>query len=383
MLLVFAAAKIMAEVSEKLRQPAVAGELLAGILIGPAVLGWIQPSDFLAALAELGVLFLLFRVGLELHDFELSKAGLDSTLVAAAGIVFPFFAGYWMMNAAGYPGIESIFVGAALVATSVGITARVLAAKGLLDLRASRIILAAAIIDDVLGLIVLAVASALSSGRVNIVELAVTAGVAIGFTFLVAQWGKQTMAVVLPKMESRLSTGEGRFVLAILLLLLLSLLALYAGVAAIIGAFLAGLALASVTDHHVHDMVGGVAELLVPFFLVGIGLQFDFAPFRDPALVKLSLILIAAAVVTKLAGCALGAFRLGAADAVRIGAGMVPRGEVGMVVAGIGLGLGAISDGVFGLVVMISIATTLVAPPLLSLAFRGVEGPAKPSNSRA
>jgi Kef-type K+ transport system membrane component KefB len=347
------------------------------------VLGWIQPSDFLAALAELGVLFLLFRVGLELHDFELSKAGLDSTLVAAAGIVFPFFAGYWMMNAAGYPGIESIFVGAALVATSVGITARVLAAKGLLDLRASRIILAAAIIDDVLGLIVLAVASALSSGRVNIVELAVTAGVAIGFTFLVAQWGKQTMAVVLPKMESRLSTGEGRFVLAILLLLLLSLLALYAGVAAIIGAFLAGLALASVTDHHVHDMVGGVAELLVPFFLVGIGLQFDFAPFRDPALVKLSLILIAAAVVTKLAGCALGAFRLGAADAVRIGAGMVPRGEVGMVVAGIGLGLGAISDGVFGLVVMISIATTLVAPPLLSLAFRGVEGPAKPSNSRA
>jgi Kef-type K+ transport system membrane component KefB len=373
MLLVFAAAKIMAELSEKLRQPAVAGELLAGILIGPAVLGWVQPSDFLTALAELGVLFLLFRVGLELRDFELNKVGADSALVAVAGIVFPFFAGYWIMRTAGYAGIESIFVGAAMVATSVGITARVLAAKGLLDERASKIILAAAIIDDVLGLIVLAVVSAMSSGRVNFAELAVTAGLAIGFTFLVAQWGKQTVAAVLPRFERRLSASEGKFVLAILLLLLLSLLALYAGVAAIIGAFLAGMALANITDHHVHDMVGGVTELLVPFFLVGIGLQFDFAPFRNPELVQISIFLIFAAVATKLLGCGLGAMRLGAANAMRIGAGMVPRGEVGMVVASIGLSLGAISDGVFGMVVMISIATTLIAPPLLNFTFRGLE----------
>jgi Kef-type K+ transport system membrane component KefB len=373
MLTVFAAAKILAEVSEKLRQPAVAGELLAGILVGPAVLGWVRPTDFLSALADLGVLFLLFRVGLELREFDLNKVGADSAMVAVAGVVVPFFAGYWIMRGAGYQGVESTFVGAAMVATSVGITARVLAAKGLLEAQASKIILAAAIIDDVLGLIVLAVVSAISSGSVNITELAATAGLAMGFTFLVAQWGTRTMDLLMPRLESRLSGSEGRFVLAILFLLSLSLLAIFTGVAAIIGAFLAGMALANVADHHVHDMVSGVTELLVPFFLVGIGLQFDFAPFRDPALVNLSLILICAAVATKLIGCGLGAFRLGTANALRVGTGMVPRGEVGMVVASIGLGLGAISGGVFGMVVMISIATTLIAPPLLNFAFRGLE----------
>src|SRR5687768_16622784 len=192
MLLVFGAAKLLAELFERMGQPGIVGEILAGVLIGPSVLGWIAPNEILTALAELGVMFLLFRVGLEVKASELMKVGSVASLVALLGVVVPFLLGWGIFVAAGFPQVESIFVGAAMVATSVGITAHMLASRGLLHLAASRIILSAAVIDDILGLIVLAIVSSMARGTVNFLEIGTTAVLAIGFTLIVAKWGTRT-----------------------------------------------------------------------------------------------------------------------------------------------------------------------------------------------
>ncbi len=377
MLLVFGAAKFLAEAAEKLGQPAVVGELIAGVVIGPSVLNWVQPNEFLSVFSELGVLFLLFQVGLELKDFRLTRVGWDAVFIAILGVIVPFFLGRQIMTALGYPSIEATFVGASMVATSVGITAKVLADLGLLNARASKLILAAAIIDDVLGLIVLAGVSGLAKGSVNYIELAATAVLAAGFTIIVAQFGMRAFERIVPRVDRGMTSSKSQFILSILLLFGLSILASQAGVAAIIGAFLAGMALASSVSHETKEQVQGVTEFLVPFFLAGIGLHMDLSVFRDPSTLRVCALILAAAVVSKLLGCGLGAFRLGFQDAARVGVGMIPRGEVGMVVAQIGRSLGVIPNNVYAVVVFMSIATTMIAPPLLKLAYRDMIANAK------
>jgi len=372
MLIVFASAKLMAEIFERLGQPGIVGEILAGVLIGPSVLNWIAPSEFLTALSDLGAMFLLFRVGLEVKSSELMKLGGTATLVAVSGVIMPFLFGWSILLAFGESNNEAIFVGAAMVATSVGITAQVLSAKNLLQATASKIILAAAVIDDVLGLLVLAVVSGLTRGKLNILELVFTGVLACGFTVIIAKWGTQAMGKVVPHMTQNLRVGEAQFALAMCLLFALSVGAVYTGVAAIVGAFLAGLALAETTAPRVRDLAHGVTELLVPFFLTGIGLHVDLTAFTDPRNILLAAVILFAAVLSKFIGCGIGAYGLGRVDALRVGVGMIPRGEVGMVVAQIGLGFGIIKQNVYGVVVFMSVATTIVAPPLINIAFRGL-----------
>ncbi|NUN01748.1 MAG: cation:proton antiporter [Bryobacteraceae bacterium] len=373
MLLVFGLAKLLAELFEKIHQPGIVGEILAGILLGPSILNWLQPTDFLTALADLGVMFLLFRVGLEVKSSELMKVGAPAALAATLGVIVPFVLGYVILTLWGAPTVEALFAGAAMVATSVGITAQVLSSRGVLWHTASQLILAAAVIDDILGLLILALVSSMAKGQVNVLELLLTSILAIGFTVLVAKWGTRTMGRFVPGIEKRLRSGEVQFNIAMVLLFALSLLAMRAGVAAIIGAFLAGMALSETVNHRVHDLAHGVTELLVPFFLVGIGLHFDLAAFSDSSTIGLALIILGAAIASKLVGCGLGALSLGWSNALRVGVGMVPRGEVGMVVAQIGLGLGVIPKPVYGVVVFMAIVTTMVAPPLLNIAYRGVQ----------
>jgi Kef-type K+ transport system membrane component KefB len=375
MLVVFASAKILDELFERFNQPGIVGQILAGVVIGPSVLGWMAPNEFLTALAELGVMFLLFRIGLEVKASDLIKVGPIATWVAVLGVALPFALGWGILRLWGEPQIESIFVGAAMVATSVGITAQVLAAKGLLQERASQIVLAAAVIDDVLGLLILALVSSLAKGKVNFLELALTATLAIGFTLIVVKWGTRTMKSVVPRVHEKLRGAESQFAMAMILLFSLSLLAVYAGVAAIIGAFLAGVVLAESVGPRVHDLAQGVTELLVPFFLAGIGLHTNLSAISNWSTVTLAGLVLLAAMVSKFVGCGLGAYRLGWADASRVGVGMIPRGEVGMVVAQIGQALGVIGEHVYAVVVLMSVATTLVAPPLLKLAYRGLEQP--------
>ena len=378
MLVVFASAKLLAEIFERFGQPGIVGEILAGVLIGPYVLGWMAPNEVLRILSDLGVMFLLFRVGLEVKPAELMKVGGTACLVAVAGVVLPFLMGWGICTAWGEPRIESIFTGAAMVATSVGITAQVLAARGLLRTRAAQIILAAAVIDDVLGLIVLALVSSLAKGSISYLDIVLTAALAMGFTVFIARFGSRTAQRVMPRVKGRLSLAEGEFALAMTLLFSLSLLAVYAGVAAIVGAFLAGMALSEAVDRRVGDLTNGVTELLVPFFLAGIGMHLDISALADRSTLLLAGAILLAALVSKFIGCGLGALGMGRADALRVGVGMVPRGEVGMVVAQIGLGMGVMAQSVYGIVVFMSVATTLIAPPLLKLAFRSVPEGAGP-----
>jgi Kef-type K+ transport system membrane component KefB len=373
MLAVFGTAKLLAELFEYFGQPGIVGEIIAGVILGPSVLNWVQPNQVLTAFAELGVMFLLFRVGLELKSQELLRVGRTALLVAVLGIIVPFVLGWAILKLWGAPQVECLFVGAAMVATSVGITAQVLASKGVIDHIASRIILAAAVIDDVLGLIVLALVGSMAKGRINWLDLGLTAIAASAFTVIVAHWGARAMGTVVPRVEQRLRAREAQFAVAMVVLFGLALLAEDAGVAAIIGAFLAGMALSETLDRRVHDLAHGVSELLVPFFLAGIGLHLDLTVFSQRATVILAAVILLAAVVSKLVGCGLGALSLGWGNALRVGCGMAPRGEVGMVVAQIGLGIGVIAPSIYGVVVFMAVATTLIAPPLLNLTYRNVQ----------
>jgi len=371
-LIIFATARLMREIFERLRQPGIVGEILAGVIVGPHVLGWIRPTVFLADLSELGVMFLLFRIGLEVRTADLMKLGRTAIVVAASGILLSFVAAGGIALLWGRPRIEATFIAAAMVATSVVITAEVLSSRGVLTARASRVILAAAVVDDILGLIVLAIVSGEARGSVNWLELTLTAALAIAFTLFLALWGNRAARVLLPGVKSRLRLAEAEFTLAIAALFGLSVLAVYAGVAAIIGAFLAGMALAETVEERVHTMTAGVSELLVPFFLAGIGMRLDPAVLADRSTLLLALALLAAALLSKLIGCGLGAIGLGIVDALRVGAGMAPRGEVGMIVAQLGHQMGVMSDGIFAIIIFLSIATTLAAPPMIRVAFRGL-----------
>jgi Na+:H+ antiporter len=377
MLIVFGSAKLMAELCERLGVPGLVGEIVAGALIGPSLLGWVAPNETLSALSELGVMFLLFNVGLEVKASELLSVGGTATVVATIGVITPFLVGWGILLAWGAPQSEAIFVGASMVATSVGITAKVLSGRNLLHELASKIILAAAVIDDVLGLIVLAVVSSVARGKIDVPEIALTAVLASAFTVVMAKWGTTAVNRILPHFKSRARAEEAEFHIALVVLFALAMLAQYTGVAAIVGAFLAGLALSDSADPRVRDLTKGVNELLVPFFLVDIGLHFNFGIFRSESTVSLALVILAAAIVTKLIGCGLGAISLGWRNVLKVGLGMVPRGEVGMVVAQMGLTMAVISSQVYAIVVFMAVATTVVTPLLLKIAFPvGASAPA-------
>ena len=373
-LLIFGAAKLLSELFERFGLPGLVGEILAGVVLGPAALNWIHPNSVLDGLAELGILFLLFRVGLEVKASELFRVGRVALAVAVAGVLLPLLAG-WLLMAHEWrmSNVESLFVGAAMVATSVGITAQVLAAKGLLNERASQVILAAAVIDDVLGLLVLALVSSVAKGRVDLPSIVATTLVAGAFTLLVARFGSRAVNRVVPHVERRLSAKDSQFHFALIVVFSLSVLSEYIGIAAIVGSFLAGLAFSESVDRRVRDLSHGVAELLVPFFLAGIGFHLTSSVLADRSTLGLAVALTIVAMFTKLFGCGLPALILGRKDALRVGIGMMPRGEVGMVVAQLGLTMGIVGPSVYGAVVFMAIATTVLVPPLLKLAYAGCE----------
>ncbi|HEX5703160.1 MAG TPA: cation:proton antiporter [Pyrinomonadaceae bacterium] len=360
------AAKLLGELFERLRQPAVAGEILAGVIIGPSLLGWAAPSEITSLLAEIGVIFLLFLVGLETKPAAIFKVGKQAAIVAVLGVVAPFLGGWLLMKAWGGTSIEALFVGTAMVATSVGITARVLSGMGLLDAPTARIILGAAVIDDILGLLVLAIVSSMAAGTINYFEILTTAGLAIGFTMFIALVGAPVVTRLVPQV-ARMRTGHGIFIFGLVLCLGLSVAAAYIGVAAIIGAFLAGMALAEAAenDSKMHRHMNGVTEFLVPFFLVNIGMQLRLDVFRSWSVIALCVLVTLVAIATKLLGCGMGAINLGTRRAAQVGMGMVPRGEVGIIVAQIGLSLAVIGAELYGVVLFMAVATTLVAPPFL------------------
>ncbi|HEU4974178.1 MAG TPA: cation:proton antiporter [Baekduia sp.] len=363
---VLLAAKAGDELFKRLGQPTIVGEILAGVLVGPAVLGLVAPTDVLEVFAELGVVFLLFWVGLETRLSDLRAVGPTAAATGVLGLILPLTGGVALGLALGEHAATTVFLGAALVATSVGITSAVLQQLGVLAQPASRTILGAAIVDDVLAMIVLAVAVGLASeGGVDALGLVVTIALALGFVVFVAVGGTRLMQRM-PDLLRRPRFSESPLLPAVVLCLGLAALSAQIGLAAIIGAFLAGLVVAESPDRE--DLEAEVAPLyafLPPFFFVFIGLQVDLGALSSIGALALLAAVTAVAVVTKALGAWLGARRLGRRPALVVAAGMVPRGEVGIVVAGIGIVVGALDERLFAIVVAMSIITTVAVPPVL------------------
>jgi Kef-type K+ transport system membrane component KefB len=393
--LMFLVAKLAAELFERLEQPAVIGELLAGMVLGPFALGWVgvptaemiealhgeaAAAEVLASIyeviAELGVLVLLFLVGLETRLSDILRVGRRAGLVAVAGVVVPFALGYAFVSAIGHPTIEAIFIGTAMVATSVGITARVLADLGFLQSDEARIILGAAVIDDILGMVILATVSALGSGeRVSLGQIAIIAGQAIAFTAFVALAGRHAVRRWSCHLE-RLRIRNAPFVVAVVLMLGLAALSAQIGLAAIIGAFLAGMVFAELREQYeLERQALPLYELLVPLFFVITGSRVDWRLFLDGSLLGIALAVTALAILGKVIGCGAAAWGLGWRRVAIVGVGMAPRGEVGLIVANVGASLAAIPAAMFSTVVIMSVLTTLVVPPVLTLLYGGRHAP--------
>jgi Kef-type K+ transport system membrane component KefB len=363
---VLLAAKIGDEVLKRLGQPGLVGEILAGVLVGPSVLGLVEPTEALELFAELGVVFLLFWVGLETKLDELTGVGRAALLVGALGVALPFAAGTGAAFAIGEEPAGAVFVGAALVATSVGITSAVLLDLDVLATRASRTILGAAVVDDILAMILLAVAVGVAAdGGPDVASIAVVVALAVAFVVLFAVGGTRLMRKW-PALLSRPRFAESPFLPAVILCLGVAALAAGIGLAAIIGAFLAGLMVSETTRHHpLEDEVAPLYAFFPPFFFAFIGIELSLGALVDARGLALLAALTGLAVATKFVGGWLGARSLGARDAAFVGVGMIPRGEVGIIVAGIGRAAGVIDDELFAAIVGMSVATTLLVPPLL------------------
>jgi len=403
-------AKLGGEFFERIKQPAVLGELIGGIIIGNLALAGflgfepLKTNTVIGALAEIGVIILLFEVGLESNVREMREVGWSSLLVAVAGVVAPFFLG-WGVAAYFLPGeamLGHIFIGAALCATSVGITARVLKDMGKLHARESRIILGAAVIDDVLGLLILAIVS----GAINAAGAGTTlslAGVALitikAVVFLIG--AVAAGRYVVPHLFHRAGRLEVRgmlLALAISFCFLLAWVAAKVGLAPIVGAFAAGLVLdeahyrsfVSRGEKSLEELIRPVSDLLVPLFFVLMGLKVDLRAFARPELLTFALTLTIAAIIGKQI-CSLAVVEKGI-NRLAVGLGMVPRGEVGLIFAGIGASLmlpntqgvsePIINAGTFGVVVIMVIVTTLLTPPALKWAMGNDVQTAKQSGAR-
>jgi Kef-type K+ transport system membrane component KefB len=364
LVVILVVAKLAGEAATRLGQPAVLGELLAGIALGPSLLHLIERTEILAFLAELGAIVLLFEVGLHAEVSELKKAGRAGALVAAVGIVAPFLGGWgFALVLVGDP-LVALFIGAALTATSVGITVRVLSDLGRMERPEAQIILAAAIFDDVVGLILLSILVTLASvGTVSVAAIAWTVVLAVAFVVGSIAIGTRGWRRIVPLVR-RMRVRGVLLVVAFALALALAWGAAQIGLATIIGAFAAGLIFSETEDlEHIERDVKPLADVLVPIFFVTVGALVDVTTFLDPDVVLVAAGLTAIALATKwVAGFAVRDRTLRRSV---IGAGMVPRGEVGIIFAGFGLTLGVLPGGVYSALLAMVIVTTLVAPPLL------------------
>ena len=378
---IFVATKVLGEIAQRIGQPAVLGELIAGILLGGSVLGLVNPSDpVIATLSELGVIILLFAIGLETELAAIVRVGGAATTVAIAGVLLPLGLGYYSATALGLSTVPALVCGAALCATSVGITARVLSELGWLDSSEGRVILGAAVIDDIIGLIILAIVAAVVGGAtLGVASVARIAGVAIGFVAAALLIGglvaKRTFRLV-----ERIRTGGALPLFALAFAFLLAFLAQRSGSAMIVGAFAAGLVLYQLPQRHeIEKAVTSIGHFFVPVFFASVGAAVDLRALANTQSLVLGAVLIGCGIAGKVAaGFAPWWYR---GDKLFVGLGMMPRGEVGLIFAQMGLAAGAVSAGEFGALMLMVLGTTFVTPPALAWRARR-HGTKTPSSDR-
>ena len=361
----FVAAIIGGEIAMRLKMPSVVGQIIAGVVVGKSVLNWvsIDTTPILFELGELGAAFLLFSVGLETPFDKIKQVGREALVVAVLGVIVPFIVGFAWAHFAGFPNNQAAFVAAAFIATSAGITAKILQELGVIDQKYSQVILGAAVIDDVLAMLVLSVVSAVSTGEtVNFASIAIVIVQSLAFIFLMSTLGRKIAksrgSRILDKPLSPLSPWS----LSIALCIGVAVLANKLGLAAIIGAFLVGMVLAE-TDYKewIHEKVIDLNEFIVPFFFISAGLNVDIEAFRSLDALGQLLLVSTLAVVGKFVGAFLGASQ----NRRVVGIGMVPRGEVGIIIAGLGFQFKVIGKDIYSLLVGMSLLTSIVAAPIL------------------
>ncbi|MEP6661190.1 MAG: cation:proton antiporter [Acidimicrobiales bacterium] len=364
-LVVLLAAKVAAEVAERVSIPPVMGEIVAGIIVGPSVLGLVGNDDVLRVLAEVGVILLLLQVGLEMDLGELGSVGRASLSVATVGVIVPFGAGIGTGLAFGLGANEALFVGAALTATSVGITARVFG-----DLRAlasveARTVLGAAVADDVIGLVILTVVTrVVSEGSVSLLDVLWIVTVALGFLVVTTAVGLR-IAPPLFAAVTRHSRSSGTLVaIALAFTLGIAELANTAKLAPIVGAFVAGLVLARCAPaERIRRELTPVGHLLIPVFFLQIGIDADIGQFAHPKVLGLAGALLVVAILGKLASTA-GMWGA-SGDRLLVGIGMIPRGEVGLIFATLGFRQGVFGKDVYAALLLVVLVTTIATPPAL------------------
>lgn len=369
------ATQLLGYAATRIGQPAVLGELVAGVLLGRSVLGVLHPGDpAVAAFAELGVLILLFQIGLHTNLRALLAVGGTAAAVAIAGVILPFVGGYLALHALGLGTVAALVGAAALTATSVGISARVLGELGLLETPDGQVVLGAAVLDDVVGLIILSVIAGLTAGDApSTLHVAKVAGVAIGFVAAALLVGSRAVPPVL----ARLAAIEGANVVALIglgIAFLLAWLADRAGSAMIIGAFAAGVVVHPTPEREAIERDAHVlGALFVPVFFASVGAAVDLHALLDPR----SLLVGGALVVVGIAGKVAAGYApwWHQGNKLLVGVAMVPRGEVGLIFAQMGLAASAIDAGEFGAIMLMVLVTTFVTPPVLALLARRASPP--------
>ena len=362
---VFVATKLLGEAAQRIGQPAVLGELIAGVLLGGSVLGILDPSDpVIHILAEIGVIVLLFEIGVHTDLRSLVRVGRSALVVGLVGVVLPFAGGYFAATALGQPPIVALVCGAALTATSIGISARVLSDLGRLDTPEGQVVLGAAVLDDVVGLIILSVVAGVVGGDgMTVLGISKIAGIALGFVVVALLVG----GLVAPPMfrfVDRIRTAGALGLIATAFAFGLAALASMAGSALIIGAFAAGLVLHNTPQRHdIERSVTAIGHFFVPIFFAAVGAAVELKALGSPPALMVGGALIVVGVLGKVAaGFAPWWF---SGRKLLVGVAMVPRGEVGLIFAQMGLASGAIGPEIFGALMLMVLATTFITPPLL------------------
>ena len=372
--------KLFGEIAQRAGQPSVLGELIAGIVLGGSVLGILDPTDaVIAALAELGVLVLLFEIGLHTDLQALVKVGRSAALVGVVGLTLPFVFGYAAATALGVPTLPALVCAASLTATSIGISARVLSDLGQLRSREGQVVLGAAVLDDVLGLVILSVIAGVVAGaEITAAGVGLQALVALGFVAVALLLGARAIPPIFRAVE-RVRTAGALGTVALAFAFLLAWAADAAGSALIVGAFAAGLILHPTPQRAaIEEATTNLGHFFVPIFFASVGAAVQIGELASPRALTIGAALVAVGVLGKVAaGYAPWWFR---GRKLMIGVAMVPRGEVGLIFAQLGLASGALAPDLFGAVMLMVLATTFMTPPLLGRLARRPSGepPADP-----
>ena len=354
-------------IASRINQSAVIGLILVGLVVGPSFLGLITYTDFIRSLAHLGAVVLLFVIGLEFNLKDILSV--RNGVIAMVGVIIPWIGGYWLSLLFGYDMPSAIFIGTALTATSIAITANVLKELGKLQTDAAKAIIGAAVIDDVLSLLVLAISTDVVSGTFYAVGIVIIALKAIAFIVIAGAFGLLIVSRFLERLDMTAFVRkypEFIFIFAMMMAFLYAMLAAAVGLSAIVGAFIAGVSFEGIRLNQSRSLKEGADYLQIIFaaiFFVSLGILADFHALT-PEIVVFLLLLTLVAIITKVIGCGIPARLAGLCtkDALIVGFGMAPRGEVAMIVALIGLESGIIGQGVYVTLVLMSLLTTLITP---------------------